>query len=382
MHRNTKILIRALLLGSSIGGVIWQLNTSEKKRLATTTKTEAPIKMDIIDKRVISGHLAPCKEVALKTEISGILDKLYVAISDRVTQGTAIARIKVLPKSSDIENAKKEVHVAQITQAAAETKYQRSKQLFDNKILSLETYEQDVKAWKIACEETSYAQKRLNFVLEGYIAGAQGASNTIKSTIEGIVSELPCKEGSVIMERSSHEKGTTVATISDMSTFLFQGRVGEMDVAYLHPGMQFEVSLLAVPGKKFPTTLTKVAPKALVLEGDSSAKFAIEGAVELGKEDKDHVRAGYTAMADIVLAKAIDVLAIQEKWIHTEEGKSTQEPAKSEATYSANSNFVWVYINKKKVKRHVELGVSDGIYVEVKKGLTASDQVITEDDSY
>jgi len=381
MHRR-RIFVGVLLLVGGTGLLIWWMRTIDRQGKAEGTKTEAPLRRNVINKRVISGILVPCKEVALKSEIAGVIDKLYVAIGDKVTPGTAIARIKVLPKSSEIENARKEVHIAQLTQEAAEAKYQRSKQLFDNEMLSPETYEQDVKAWKTACEEAAYAQKRLDFVLKGHITGALGASNIIKTTISGIVSELPCKEGSVIMERSSHEGGTTVATISDMSTLLFQGEVGEMDVAQLHTGMQFEVSLMAIKGKKFPTTLTKVAPKALALEGDSSAKFAIEGTVELGKEDKDHIRAGYTALADIVLEKAIDVLAIQEKWIHTEEDKSTQEPATSEATYSANSDFVWVYTNKKKVKRDVELGVSDGIYVEVKKGLTVNDQVITEDDSY
>jgi HlyD family secretion protein len=370
MHRSTKILISALLLGSSIGGVMWLLNTSEKKKLATTTKTEVPIRMDITDKRVISGNLVPCKEVALKTEITGILDKLYVAIGDKVTQGTVIARIKVLPKSSEIENANKEVRIAQITQAATAAQYQRSKQLFDNKMLSLEKYEQDVKAWKIVCEEVAHAQKRLNFVLEGHIAGAQGASNTITSTLEGIVSELPCKEGSVVMEHGNFKEGSIIATISDMSTFLFQGKVGEMEVAYLHPGMQFEVSLMAIKGKRFPATLTKIAPKALISERDKSIKFAIEGTVQINSEDKKSMRAGYTATADIVLDKATNVLAIKEQYVHTEEISGTSAP------------FVWVYENNKSVKKHVVLGVSDGIYVAIKKGLTTSDQVITADDSY
>ena len=371
MHRNTKILISAFLLGSSIGGAAWLLNASEKKKLATTTKTEAPIRMSITDKRVISGNLAPCKEVALKTEIAGILNKLYVAIGDRVTQGTAIASIKVLPKSIEIATAKKEVHIAQVTQEAAEAKYQRSKQLFDNAMLSLEKYEQDTKAWKIACKEAAYAQKRLNFVLKGHISGAhQGASNTIKSTLKGIVSELPCKEGSVVMEHGNFKEGSTIATISDMSTFLFQGKVGEMEVGYLHPGMQFEVSLMAIQGKKFPATLTKIAPKALASEGDQSIKFAIEGTVQISIEDKGSMRAGYTATADIVLKEAIDVLAIKEKCVHTEEMPE------------GSTSFVWVYETNKKVKKRVVLGISDGIYVEAKEGLTANDQVMMEDDSH
>ena len=377
MRRSTKILLGSLLLGGIMGLAVWFLNASKKKRLAAAIKTEAPVKMDIINKRVISGSLVPHKEVELKTQIAGILDKLYVAVGDTVTQGTVIARIKVLPKSSDVVSAKKMLQIAQIALEEAEAKYQRSKQLFEQKMLAPEQYGSHLKAWKIAREEAAYAQKHLDFVLKGHIAGAQGASKMITSTIGGIVSELPCKEGSVVMEHSTPKEGSTIATVSDMSAVLFQGKVGEMDVAYLRKGMAFEVSLTAIHGKKFPTILTKVAPKAIKAEKNESIKFAIEGIVQLEQEDKPTIRAGYTAMADIVLEQAVDVLAIKEKCLHKAE-TSTQAPK----TQAENGFFVWVYENNQQVKKPVRLGVSNGIYVEVKEGLTANDQVIVKDDSH
>lgn len=381
MRRSTRILIGALLLGSSVGVVMWLLQTSKQRQLATTMKTQAPTKRDVIDKRVISGELVPCQEVALNTDLSGILDKLYVSVGDKVTKGMAIARVKVIPKSSDVERAKKLLHIAQITLEEAEERYQRSKQLLEKTMLSPEQYAKAVKAWKIAQEEATHAQKNLNFVLRGHIAGAQGASNIIKSTIEGVVSELPCKKGSTVMEYGSFKEGSTIATISDMRVMLFQGKVGEMDVVYLHPGMQFDVSLIAIPGKKFPTTLTKIAPKVLKSKEDRSIKFAIEGIVQLDAKNQASIRAGYTALADIVLDKAVDVLAIEEKWVHTEDTtiQVSTTPAEDQG---AGTPFVWVQEGDKKLKKYVELGVSDGIYVEVKKGLAADDQIIISDDSY
>ena len=381
MRRSTKILLGSLLLGGIMGLAVWFLNASKKKRLAAAIKTEAPVKMDIINKRVISGSLVPHKEVELKTQIAGILDQLYVAVGDTVTQGTVIARIKALPKSSDVVSAKKTLQIAQITLEEAAAKYQRSKQLFAQKMLAPEQYGIDLKAWKIAHEEAAYAQKHLDFVLKGHIAGAQGASNMITSTLGGIVSELPCKEGSVVMEHSTPNEGSTIATVADMSTMLFQGKVGEMEVAYLHKGMAFEVSLTAIQGKKFPTILTKVAPKAIKAEQNESIKFAIEGIVQLEQEDKPTIRAGYTALADIVLEQALDVLAIKEKCLHKAE-TSTQAPKTQAAAQAENGCFVWVYENNQQVKKPVRLGVSNGIYVEVKEGLTANDQVIVKDDSH
>ena len=381
MRRSTKILLGSLLLGAIIGIAVWLLNASKKERLAAAIKTEAPVKMDIINKRVISGSLVPYKEVELKTQIAGILDKLYVAVGDTVTQGTVIARIKALPKSSDVVSAKKALQIAQIALEEAAAKYQRNKQLFEQKMLSPEQYGIHLKAWKIAREEAAYAQKHLDFVLKGHIAGAQGASNMITSTIGGIVSELPCKEGSVVMEHSTFKEGSTIATVADMSAVLFQGKVGEMDVAYLRKGMAFEVSLNAIQGKKFPTILTKVAPKAIKAEKSESIKFAIEGIVQLEQEDKPIIRAGYTAMADIVLEQALDVLAIKEKCLHKAD-TSTQAPKAQEEGQEENGSFVWVYENNQQVKKPVRLGVSNGIYIEVKEGLTANDQVIVADDSH
>jgi HlyD family secretion protein len=379
-----KILIGTLLLLASMGLLIgwWKANTKQSGKVGMVT--ELPVRMDVINKRVISGKLVPHKEVELKTTIAGVLEEVYVAIGDKVSQGTPIARIKVLPKASDIESAKKALYIAQATEVAAKKQYQRSKQLFEKNMLSPAEDEQETKAWKIARAEASYAKKKLDFVQKGRIAGAKGASNIIKSTIAGVVSELPCKEGGVVMEHSSFKEGSTVATISDMRVMLFQGKVGEMDVAHLHTGMQFDVTLTPIQGKKFLTILTKVAPKALEdkKEQSKSVKFEIEGTVQFAQEERENIRAGYTAMADIVLEQAMGVLAIKEQAVHTEDPAAHASAEEAEAAEDKATTFVWVYAAKKRVKKYVVLGVSNGIYVAVKEGLEETDQVIIADDSH
>ncbi|XWN35412.1 MAG: efflux RND transporter periplasmic adaptor subunit [Roseivirga sp.] len=381
MDRRTKIWIGLLLL-ISLGLAAWWLNLGAPKHRAAALKTETPVKMDIINKKVISGSLVPCKEAALKSQMAGVVDKLYVAIGDQIKAGAPVARIKALPKSRDVEGAKKALKIAQIALEEAQAKYKRSKRLFEKKMLSSEQYAQYVKVWKTARAEAAYAQKHLDLVRQGHTAGGKESTNIVRATISGLVSELPCKEGSAVMEQSTFNEGSTVATISDMSIVLFQGNVGEMEVAYLYPGMQFDAALNAVQGKKFPVTLTRVAPKPVTSKEDKwastqgkSVKFAIEGEVQLKKEDRAIIRAGYTATADVVLEKAVDVLAIREQWLHT-------EASPGEEALENDTAFVWVYENKQKVKKPVQLGVSNGIYVEVKAGLTENDQVITVDDSY
>ena len=382
MKRRIKIRISSLLIGSIIIVTIWSSHASKNKQGSGGMKTEAPVKMNIINKRVIEGSLVPHKEVEIKTQLAGILDKLYVAVGDQVTPGTVIARIKALPKSDEVVRAQKTLHLAQLDLEEAAAKYQRSKQLFEKKMLSPEKYEDQVRAWKKARKQATHAQNELDFVLKGHIAGTKGASNLITSTIDGIIAELPCKEGSVVRELSTYNEGSTIATIADMRTILFEGKVGEMEVAYLRKGMEFEVSLNAIKGKKFTTTLAKVAPKATKTEKEESIKFAIEGTVKIDPTDQASIRAGYTAMADIVLEQATDVLAIKEKCLH-QETSSEPSPSTQEGVQKKEPGvFVWVYENGQKVKKSIQLGVSDGIYVEVKEGLTENDQVIVEDDSH
>ncbi|MEM9417017.1 MAG: efflux RND transporter periplasmic adaptor subunit, partial [Bacteroidota bacterium] len=222
-------------------------------------------------------------------------------------------------------------------------------------------------------EALTTAQNALDLELKGRIAGAKETSNIITATIGGIVSELSCKEGSIVAPYSTHSEGKPIAIISDMSIMLFQGQVGEMEVAHLRKGMQFEVSLTAIKDKKFTTTLTKVAPKASGNKENRSVKFDIEGKLAIKPEDKGSIRAGYTAMADIVLEEAKDVLAIPEKCLHQDASATTEKD---------DNSFVWVYENNQKVKKPIQLGVSDGIHVEVKEGLTENDQVIVADDTH
>lgn len=350
-----------LILGVAIGLFSW-LFRARKKGLPAAVNTEMPVKMNVIHKKVISGSLAPQKEVKITAQVAGIVDKLYVAVGDSVKPGTVIARIKTQPKCSNVISAKKVLHIAQIELKEAAAKYQRSQQLFEKEMLSPEQYETHVKLWEKAREEEDCAQKQLDLLLKGQVADERSFSNIVTTTIGGVVVDLPYKEGSEVTDSSDMKGGSTLAVIADMGVVFFQGEVGEMDVAYLSKGMQFDIIVHAAKGKKIPVTLTKVAPKSVDRKEEAVPKFPIEGILQLKKGEQAILRSGYTAMADIILEQAMDVWAIKEKSLHKDE----------------NTSFVWVYENNQKVKKPVELGVSDGIYVEVKEGLTESDLVIVE----
>lgn len=324
-------------------------------------KTASPTRRDIVRKKVFTGSIIPHKEIKIASHITGLIDKLLVNVGDYVQQGAAIAQIRIQPNTKEIERAESRVRLAAIQLNQCRNKYLRNKQLFSKKMLAKEAYESSLADWEQAKEKASAAEKDLQIVQRGYTKEKGAGANIVRSTTRGTVLDLPVKEGSLVQTASSQSLGTPVAVIGDMNHFLFSAKVSELDVIHLTKGMSFEISLNASKEDKFQVTLTKISPKAS--EADlkkGEVKFAIEGIIHKPKHAKLTLRAGYLALAEIVVERASNVIAIQEKMIQIE-GK----------TY-----FVNCLVGGVSVKKKVVLGVSDGLYAEVKQGLTEKDQLI------
>jgi HlyD family secretion protein len=181
-------------------------------------------------------------------------------------------------------------------------------------------------------------------------------SNMIPATIDGTILDLPNKEGAFIIESSTFQSGTSLATLADMSDMIFEGLVDESEVGKLKQGMELVLNVGALQGKPFKASLEYIAPKGITDQG--TIKFTIRAAVQL---DKDlYLRSNYSANADIVLDRRENVLAINEGNLIVEGDKS----------------FVEVSTGPQKFeKREVKTGLSDGINIEVVSGLKAEEKI-------
>lgn len=327
-------------------------------------KTEPPVRKDILRKKIFSGHLIPEKEVDIQAHITGIVEKLFVKVGDYVQQGTPIARIKIRPNIREVEEAKSERRLCLLRLDAARKKYTRDKQLFNKKMLAKEKYEASLREWNEAKENFSKMEKKLQILERGYTTEHGVESIVIVSTTKGTVLDLPVKEGSMVREMSSQGEGTSVTVIGDMDHFLFSAKVNELDVISLKKGMTFDVSLNAFKKEKLKVTLTKIAPKAdAAAAKEGLIKFHIEGVVHIPKNFKAPLRAGNLALAEVIVDQVSNVLAVPERMIETEDA----------------GDFIKCVENGQMVKKKVVLGLSDGMYVEVKEGITASDQLLIEE---
>jgi HlyD family secretion protein len=181
-------------------------------------------------------------------------------------------------------------------------------------------------------------------------------SNMIAATIDGTVLDVPNKEGAFILESSTFQSGTSLATLADMNDMIFEGLVDESEVGKLRQGMELILNVGALEGKPFKATLEYIAPKGVTDQG--TIKFTIRAAVVLDKEL--FLRSNYSANADIVLDKRDSVLAINEGNLIIEGDKTFVE------VETAPQQFE---------KREIGTGLSDGINIEVVSGLKPEDKI-------
>lgn len=356
MKRILKIILLSILIGG-FGWTIWFLyQKSEQKPIVFTTK-QAEV-TNIIRKTVATGAVVPRKEVNIKPRVSGIIEELYVIAGDIVKKGDMIARIKIIPNMVSLNEAETRLNRANLTLENAKIDYDRNKKMFDSKMLAYSEFQQFQLNYNNAKTEREAAENNLQLIKEGVIKNSGAVSNTIvRSTIEGMILDVPLKEGSSVIESNTFNEGTTIATVADMGEMIFEGKVDESEVGKIKQGMDLILTIGAIEKEKFDATLEYIAPKGIKENG--AIQFTIKAKMNLKKGS--FIRAGYSATADIVLDKKDSVLAISESLLQFEgEDKPYVEIETAPQTFT---------------KKYVKLGLSDGINIEVLEGISKVDKI-------
>lgn len=352
-------------------------------------------KMDsIIKKTVATGSIVPLKEVAVKPAVSGIIDKLFFEAGQEVKVGDVIAKIKVIPNMTNLTNVQNNLEQAKLTLDMREREMKRQKQLFENGVIAEREYMSAKDDYDLAKNQVSAAAESLIIVREGTSSRSSSTLTLIKATTSGVILDVPVKEGANVIESNTFNEGTTIATIADLSDMIFEGKVDEAEVGKLKKGMDLVLTIGAIDNEKFDAKLDFIAPKGILEEG--AIKFPIKADVEL--KENQFIRAGYSANADIVLEKKDNVLVIEEAWLQSadknkekeesknkdNDKKSDKKEVKQDSTKTADktsnpkSDALYVEVQTSEnvfEKRYLTLGLSDGINIEVLKGLKLGDKI-------
>lgn len=335
---------------------LWKKSRPEKVVYEIVT----PVTGTIEKKTVATGKVEPRDEVLIKPQISGIVSEVYKEAGQSVKAGDVIAKVKVIPEMGTLNAAESRVNVAKISLAQTKSEFDRTQQLYDGKVISKEEYEKMQTELKKAEEETQNAQDNLEIVKDGIAKRSSQASNTlIRSTITGMILDVPIKVGNSVIQSNNFNDGTTIASIADMGNMIFKGKIDETEVGRIREGMPLTLSVGALQDVKFNAILEYISPKGV--EENGAILFEIKAAATI--PDTVFVRAGYSANAEIILDKKLDVLTIPESAVEFRQDSSFVEVITAEQPEQIFE------------KRAVKLGLSDGINIQVIEGITASDKI-------
>jgi len=344
-----------VLLGA--GGTLYYLNEKEKQG-PEIFDTEQAVIGNVVLRTVANGSVQPRREVDIKSQISGIVSGIFVEAGDLVQAGDLVARIRVIPDMVSLSNAENRLERAKISFDNADLDFKRNAKLLESGVISNAEFQAFEIALRAAREELNAAEDNLQIVRDG--VGRRSGKSTlteIRSTISGMVLNVPIKEGSSVIEANNFNEGTSICVVADMEDLIFNGKVDESEVEKLEAGMELFLTIGAIEDKKYDAVLEYISPKGVAENG--AIQFEIRAAVKLA--EGDFIRAGYSANANVVLDKRDSVLTISESVVQYDaEQKSFVEVAVGENAWE---------------RRDVKLGLSDGLRVEVLEGLSTEEKL-------
>ena len=347
--------IPAVILGA-LFATAYFIKTNNKSVIEYDT--ESALITSIEKKTVVTGKVIPEDEVEIKPQIQGIIEGLFVEEGDLVQAGDLLAKIKVVPNEQNLNSASGRLQNSKIVLNNAKIEYDRNKDLLDKGIISQQQFQTVELQYNQALQSVSNAASDLEIIRSGSAGGAASANTNIRATVPGTVLEIPVEEGFQVIASNSFNAGTTIATIADMKKMIFEGKVDEAEVGKLRVGMPLEVNLGAIEDHSLQAELKFIAPKGNEEQG--AVQFIIEA--DLFLNDSIFIRAGYSANASLILEKKDSIMAISEALLQFD--RETEKP------------YVQVLIGAQEFERRdVEIGISDGVHVEILSGITMEDKI-------
>lgn len=364
MKKVLRILMWVIIIGAFLGTLVFLANKSRKKPVVYNVETAK--KINIVKKTIATGSVLPRKEIQVKPQISGIVQEIYLEPGQKVEVGEVIAKIQVIPDMISLNAAESRVKQAELSFKNEVIKYERQRQLYEKTVISISDFQNAELSHNSAQEELYAAESNLEIIKEGVSKKAQSASNTlIRSTISGMVLDIPVEEGNSVIQSNNFNDGTTIAIVADMSDMIFEGKVDETEVGKIIEGMPLILTIGALENVKFDANLEYISPKGI--EENGAIQFEIKAKVQL-KNDQ-FIRSGYSANADIELERRDSVMAISEGLIE----------------FNGDTAFVQIMISDSAIipqefeKRKIEIGLSDGLDIEILEGLEWDEQMKGEE---
>ena len=371
MKRTTTVITLIVIVAAFATALIYLWGKNQEDPVTYTT--EKASSQTIVLKTMATGSIVPKEEILIKPNISGVIEEVYIEAGEYVNSGDLIAKIRVIPNVSSLTSAKNNIASSQNALQTAEINfktqkaiYDRQKELFDKGVVAANEFDQVNNTFlqakqRVEQSRIDVTQSRQNYdiIKTGTTSGLGNIAQTqVRATVSGMVLDVPIKEGNQVIEANNFNEGTSIASLADIKKMIFEGKIDESEVGKIKEGLPLEITIGAIENAKFDAILDYIAPKGVAENG--AIQFEIKGSLK--NIESTFIRAGLSANASIILDKAENVLAIKEALVQYD--PKTKKP------------FVEVAVGEQKFERRdIELGLSDGIFVEVKDGVSKTDEI-------
>lgn len=350
-----------VLLGIVVLGIIIAVISKGKGRESSYQLLSVTANDTVVMSTILTGAIEARDEVKVKPEMNGIISELLHVPGDYVEAGDLVARLSIVPDVATIQNAAAKVESSRVRTSQLKEVFERDKALYEEGILPKEQFEASDANYKNAEIELSIAEETLQLVSTGSSSSTAQKNNTlVRATVSGTILEQPVKVGNTVIQANAFNEGTTIISIADLRDLLFVGDVNESDVNKVHPGDQVVIHIGALKDQTFSAIIEYVSPKGV--EKNGTILFEVKAA--LSQDHLEGIKAGFSSNAEVVLEKAEGVMTIPESAVYYRDGKSYVMVSNNGGNKDGDFK-----------ETEVELGVSDGLKVEVKSGLTGTEQL-------
>jgi HlyD family secretion protein len=433
MKKAVLIVLAVVLLTAM---VVW--GTTHRDSGLAVVQAGKVEKKDLISVVSASGEVKPKTYTNIGANAFGKITHLYVKEGDKVKRGQMLAQLENVQPQSDVAAMRAQIESAQLDSQAAQAGYkqavydldrakadyeqkkfdnERAEQLFKQELIAKSDYDQRKAAFEMSASQLEQAkvnilkakaqQQSSDGHIKQYDAQLRHASDALSKAsyvapYDGVITNLPVREGETVVVGIQNSPGSTLMTISDMSVVTAEVKVDETDVAQVRLGQPAEVTIDAIPGQTYTGKVTEIGQNAVLRSTGVSTSQSTTGSQE-AKDFKvvitfdnapDNLRPGLSTTAKITTARKDNAVSVPIQALvsrKAEDLESTQPGApKFQQTAAKSSSkdkdkdkdlqgvFVLTGAGEKKKAefREVKTGVYGNTDVEIVGGLQPGDQVI------
>ena len=355
------VLLTALVVGAG-GWFFWQ----KQKTSTGPAAQEGRATTAIVETRNIQfavsagGDIGPADQVSVRPEVNGKLEVLKVDVGDAVKKGDLL--FKLDDKDLQIEKESKDTAVerAKLELQQSQRDFKRATQLFGEKLISLELFEDSKTKAELAQNGLLSREKDIEVTVDKL------RKTRITAPFDCTVLTRPVSVGQAVSGSGGFNSGTEILTIANLDDLIISAHINQADISRLLVEQEVSVTLEAIPGLTITGKVERIQPQSTIKNNIRGYPVRI-----LLKSVDKKVRPGMTANISMPIASADSVVAAPLAAIFTETNPDTR----------AMERYVYVKKGEEWERHPVEIGVSDYQFVEVTKGLQPGMEVSLEDKS-